>query len=154
MELRYPCLFDSSEETSVSDDIRLAIIVNPALPIGLVANTVGAVCVGLGARMPGLGATQLADRRARRIDVSANRPVPVLQADGETIRAIMLKALPAADERAVVPFPAFARSLHVFAEYGVSMPERDLAEEEVDGLGLAGATKWIRSLTGSLKLLR
>ncbi|QEN86937.1 DUF2000 domain-containing protein [Labrys sp. KNU-23] len=138
----------------MSDDIRLAIIVNPALPIGLVANTVGAICIGLGARMPVLGATQLADRQARYIDVSANRPVPVLQADGETIGAIMFKALPAADERAVVPFPAFARSLHVFADYGTSMPERDLAEEEIDGLGLAGPSKWIRSLTGSLKLLR
>lgn len=152
--LRYPCRCNRNVGISVSDDIRLAIIVSPDLPLGLIANTVGAVAIGLGARIPALGADELADRQARRFDISANRPVPVLQADGGTIRAIMLKALSAGEDRAVVPFPAFARSLHVFADYREAVPGRDLAEEAIDGLGLAGPSKWIRSLTGSLKLLR
>lgn len=138
----------------MSDDIRLAIIVNPSLPVGLLANTVAAIAIGIGAKVPALGASQLADRGGRQIDISANRPVPVLQADSAVIRTIMLKALAAEGERAVVPFPAFARSLHVFSDYGAAMPERDLAGEEIDGLGLGGPDKWIRSLTGALKLLR
>ncbi len=57
-------------------------------------------------------------------------------------------------DAAVVPFPAFARALHRYADYEAGLPGRDLAEEAIDGLGLAGPAKWIRSLSGSLKLLR
>jgi hypothetical protein len=98
----------------------------------------------------------LTDRHDRTIDISSNQPVPVLQADAAAIRALLLKALARPDEgeRAVVPFPAFARSLHAYAEYEAAFPGRDLGEEAIDGLGLAGPAKWVKSLTGSLKLLR
>ena len=140
-------------------DLRLAIVVNPDLPLGLIANTAGAIAIGLGARLPALAARQLTDRHDRTIDISSNQPVPVLQADADAIRALLLKALArppdeGAGERAVVPFPAFARSLHAYAEYEAAFPGRDLGEEAIDGLGLAGPAKWVKSLTGSLKLLR
>lgn len=139
----------------MTEDIRIAIVVNPALPLGLTANTAGAIGVGLAARFPALAGRQLADREARTVDVSSRLPVPILQADGETIRALLLKALERKEEdAAVVPFPAFARSLHAYADYEAAFPHRSLAEEEIDGLGLAGPSKWVRSLTGSLKLLR
>lgn len=136
------------------EDLRVAIIVSPDLPLGLIANTTGAIAIGLGARLPALAACGLTDRGSRTIDISSNKPVPILQADRETIKALLLKALPRQGERAVVPFPAFARSLHDYAEYEAAFPDRDLSEETIDGLGLAGPSKWIRSLTGSLKLLR
>ncbi|MQB41944.1 DUF2000 domain-containing protein [Rhizobium sp. ICMP 5592] len=135
-------------------DTRLAIVINPELPLGLIANTAGAIAIGLGARFPGLAARQLADRDDRTIDISSNLPVPILQADADTIRALMLKALPQPDERGIVPFPAFARSLHAYADYEATFPGRDLSEEVIDGLGLVGPSKWVKSLTGSLKLLR
>lgn len=135
-------------------DIRLAIVINPDLPLGLIANTAGAIAIGLGAKFPGLAARQLVDRQDRAIDISSNLPVPILQADAETIRLLLLKALPQQDERAIVPFPAFARSLHDYREYEATFPGRDLSEETIDGLGIVGPSKWVKSLTGSLKLLR
>jgi hypothetical protein len=135
-------------------DLRLAIVVNPNLPLGVLANTVGALSIGIGAKFPGLAGRQLTDRQGLTVDISADRPVPVLQADEATIRLLMLKAMSDADGRAVVPFPAFARSLHVFADYETAFPNCDLVAESIDGLGLAGPSKWVRSLTGSLKLLR
>lgn len=135
-------------------DIRIAIIVDPGLPSALIANTVSVIGIGMGAKMPLLGAEQLSDREGRTTDIVSNRPVPILQADGQTIRQIMLKALNQQEQSAIVPFPGFARSLHDYADYQRSFPDRDLSEEEIDGLGLAGPAKWIRSLTGSLKLLR
>ncbi len=135
-------------------DIRLAIVINPALPLGLIANTAGAISIGLGAKFPALAARQLTDREERTIDISSNMPVPILQADAETIRSLLLKTLPVENDRAIVPFPAFARSLHDYREYEAMFPNRDLAGEAIDGLGLAGPSKWVKSLTGSLKLLR
>ncbi len=80
--------------------------------------------------------------------------MPILQAPADTIRSLMLKAMEQPQNHAVVPFPAFARSLHDYRDYEAAFPDRDLAEEAIDGLGLAGPSKWIKSLTGSLKLLR
>lgn len=139
----------------MSSDLRLAIVVNPALPLGLLANTVGAIAVGIGARLPEFGNRRLTDAAGRTVDISCDRPVPILQADAEALSALLAKAA-AGDggAGAVVPFPAYARALHVYADYERAFPTRDLAAETIDGIGLAGAAKWVRSLTGSLKLLR
>ncbi|MCY1299252.1 hypothetical protein D9M68_261810 [compost metagenome] len=135
-------------------DIRLAIIINPELPPGHLANTIAAISIGIGAAMPVLGNQHLTDSNQNTIDISSNRPIPILQADNRTIGALLLKALPKEEDRIIVPFPAFARSLHSYEDYETQFPVRDLSEETIDGIGLAGASKWVKSLTGSLKLLR
>jgi hypothetical protein len=133
---------------------RIAVIVDPALPLGLLANTVATLSIGLGAAKPEFGDTVLIDVTGRKVRNSADRPVPILQATPDAIRALLLRALPAPDGAVVVPFPQFARALHSFADYEATFPTRDLSTEVIDGLGLAGPEKWVKSLTGSLKLLR
>ena len=136
------------------ETMRIAVIVNPELPLGLLANTSSAVAIGLAAKFPLLAGEQLADVEGRSIDVSSKLPVPILQATAEQINAIMHKAMQAVGEAGIVPFPAFARSMHSFEDYRQAFPDRNLALETLDGLGLAGPEKWVKSLTGSLKLLR
>ena len=135
------------------EGFKIAIIVDPALSVGLLANTVATLAIGLGAACPGFGGTTLADLNGRTVTTSADRPVPVLQAPEDQIRTLLLKALPG-DDRVVVPFPRFARAVHSFADYLDLFPQQDLADSAIDGLGLAGPEKWLRSLTGNLKLLR
>ncbi|KFD01751.1 hypothetical protein GRAQ_03365 [Rahnella aquatilis CIP 78.65 = ATCC 33071] len=53
-----------------------------------------------------------------------------------------------------MPFPAFARTMHQFDQYETAFPLRNLYDEVIDGVGLVGPEKWIKSLTGNLKLLR
>lgn len=136
------------------DDIRIAVVVAPSLALGFLANTVAVIGVGLGAALPGLANTPLIDAADRSVLNSANRPLPVLQAEPAQIGQLLLKALPAPHGAAVVPFPAFARSLHSFGDYRAQFPMRNLAQERIEGLGLAGPSKWVKSLTGALKLLR
>jgi hypothetical protein len=135
-------------------DIRVAIIVDPTLPLGLLANTVAALGIGIGAAEEQLGRTLLTDLRGRTVTTSSNRPVPILQAEPPVIGALLLRALAAPDAGIVVPFPRFARAVHDFAAYTAEFPLHDLETTAIDGLGLAGPQKWVRSLTGSLKLLR
>jgi hypothetical protein len=135
-------------------DWRVAIVVDPTLAPGAAANTVAALAIGLGAAAPPLGGAQLADARGRRHHVVANRPVPILQAGREALASLLLRALPPPEAAVVVPFPAYARALHRYADYVAAAPTRDLGEEPIDGLGLAGPGKWVRSLTGALKLFR
>ncbi|EIC84308.1 DUF2000 domain-containing protein [Serratia sp. M24T3] len=134
--------------------MRIAVIVNPELPVGLLANTSSAVAIGLAAKFPMLAGEQLADIEGKAVDVSSKLPVPILQATAEQIQAILHKAMQAGGEVAIVPFPAFARAMHSFEDYRQAFPARNLSLETLDGLGLAGPEKWVKSLTGSLKLLR
>lgn len=136
------------------DAWRIAIAVDPSLPRGLIANTVATLGIGLGAARPALGDTVLTDAAGRSLHCSANRPVPILQARPEALSALLLKASPAPDGAIVAPFPRFARSIQIFDEYLALFATRDMAEEAIEGVGLAGPDKWVRSLTGSLKLLR
>ena len=135
-------------------DIRLALIVDPSQPPGLLANTAAVISVGLGAADPSLGAVPLVDRRGRASASIANRPIPVLQPDATGLAALLARALPAPPGATVVAFPRFGRSLHVFDDYRALFPSRDLSEEPVEGIGVAGPARWVKSLTGSLKLLR
>ena len=135
-------------------DKRIAIIVDPSLPLGLIANTVAAIGIGIGAVDANFGNTPLTDVAGRAMQTSANRPVPILQASPEAIGALLMKALPVPDGATVVPFPRFARQIHLFADYLVEFPRRDLQGEIIEGLGMAGPANWVKSLTGSLKLLR
>jgi hypothetical protein len=139
----------------MASNLRVAVIVAPDMPLGLVANSVGVIAVGLGAQCPELADSALADGGGRGFGSVCNQPMPVLQADRAAIRDVMLKAFARRPEGAtIVPFPAFARSIHVFADYEKALGTRSLDEEEIDGIGLAGPSAWIKSLTGSLKLLR
>jgi hypothetical protein len=137
-----------------SADKRIAIVVDPTLAIGLIANTVATIAVGLGAVEPAFGNVTLTDAAGRLIKNSANRPVPILQAPAEAIRATLLRALPTREGEIVIPFPQFARSLNDFAAYQAQLAARDLATETIEGIGLAGPEMWLKALTGSLKLLR
>ncbi len=141
-------------ELFAPDSVRLAIVVEPSLPPGLLANTVATLSIGLGSAVSGLGGTVLTDSAGRAVQCSANRPVPILQAPFETLHGLLLKALPPPEGGVVVPFPGFARAIHRFEDYLAMFPGRDLAGEIIEGFGVAGPERWVRSLTGSLKLLR
>jgi hypothetical protein len=130
------------------------VIVEPTLPLGLLANTVATISIGLGAAVPFLGNTLMTDAAGRGFRNSADRPVPILQASHATIGVLLLRAVQEPQGAAVVVFPRFARSLRAYSDYRDQMPTRDPSQEAIDGLGLAGPEKRVRSLTGSLKLLR
>lgn len=135
-------------------DLRVAIVLDPSLPPGLLANTAAAIGIGLGAVVTPLGGVVLSDAAGRPFAVGSTRPVPILRAEAAGLASLFQRALPVPEGAAVVPFPRFARAMHDFAAYAAAVPGRDLAQEPLDGVGLAGPTAWVRSLTGSLPLLR
>lgn len=145
---------DLSGTLIAADGIRVAVIVDPVAPPGLLANTIATLSIGIGAAYPALGNTFLHDAAGRKLKCSANRPVPVLQAPAEDLRLLMLKALVETSSATVIAFPRFARSIQVFEDYYNRFAAADLATEEIEGIAICGPEKWIRSLTGSLKLLR
>lgn len=69
--------------------MRIAIVVDPTLPLGLLANTVATLSIGLGAAEPVFGNTALTDSVGRQIMNRADRPVPILQASGDGLWALL-----------------------------------------------------------------
>ncbi|PSJ40536.1 DUF2000 domain-containing protein [Allosphingosinicella deserti] len=136
------------------DGRRIAIVVDPSLPPGLIANTVAVIGIGLGAAAPWLGGDRLVDADGRVVMSSASRPVPVLQADAAALAGLLTKACPVPDGAVLVPFPHYARAIHDFAAFRDGFATHRLSEARIDGIGLAGPGKWVRSLTGSCGLLR
>jgi hypothetical protein len=128
-------------------------VVDPTLSRGLLGNTVAALAIGMGAATPRLGGRRMTDGSGIEVYPSATVPVPVLQADSSLLRQLFLRAVSGGENTALVAFPAFARSMHDFASYQVEFARRNMAEEQLHGIGLAGPRKWVASITGSLKLL-
>ncbi|MEY8709217.1 hypothetical protein A9B99_00705 [Mangrovibacter phragmitis] len=136
------------------DDFALAVVVNPALSAGLLANTVGTLATGLGSRFPALSAGQVSDQTGLWFDTSSRLPMPVLQADADTLQLLLQRCQQRDSRTALVVYPAFARDIQQIETYLTEVARRDLSAEPLDGIALCGPRKWVRSLTGSLKLLR
>lgn len=132
---------------------HVVVVVDAGLPRGVLANTVAAISIGLGASSPTSGRTPLEDCGHQRVHSVSSRGVPVLGAGQSVLGDVLRRALPAPDDGIVVPFPLFARRIPTFEEYRASLAERHLEDEPLAGLGLLGPRRWVRSLTGSLGLL-
>lgn len=66
----------------MQEDLRLAVIVNPDLAQGLLANTVAAISIGLGAQLPHVAARQLIDRSGVAYPASGRGNDPVDPVEG------------------------------------------------------------------------
>jgi Protein of unknown function (DUF2000). len=132
---------------------HVVVVVDAGLPRGVLANTVAAISIGLGAASPASGGAPLEDCDHQRVHAVSERGVPVLGAGQTVLGDVFRRALPTPDGGIVVPFPLFARRIPTFEEYRDSLTERHLRDEPLAGLGLIGPERWVRSLTGSLGLL-
>ena len=133
---------------------RIAVVVDPEAPLGLLANAVGVVAAGLGAAFPALAGEALQDAAGRRFMSSATVPLPVLQATPTALLALLDDAGAADGLDAVVAFPCFARQIHDFASYRAMLAMRDLAGEPLAAVGVAGRADVVRALTRRYSLLR
>lgn len=137
------------------DDWRIALVVDPSLAPGFLANTVAVLAIGIGAACPRLAGDTLSDISGRSYRISANRPVPILQADNDAIRELFSEITASARERG-------GRAISIFLPEA-STPIRTMRrwyrrstfpQKELMALGLPVQPVWERSLTGALKLFR
>lgn len=134
-------------------DLSIAIVVDPSLSPGRTANAAAVVAIGLGSAAPQLAGRRLVDADGLASDAISLVPVPILQADPGRFAVLLDRALPALDSCHVVLFPAFSAAIQDPSVYLAEAANRRLTIEAYVAVGLAGPKKWVRSLTGSLKLL-
>ena len=132
---------------------HVVVVVDAGLPRGVLADTVAAISIGLGAASPISGGEPLEDCDHQQVHAVSERGVPVLGAGQSVLGNALRGALPTPGGGVVAPFPVFARRIRTFEEYRDSLTERHLKDEPLAGLGLIGPERWVRSSTGSLGLL-
>ncbi len=134
---------------------KCVMVIDEALPLGVIANTAGILGLTLGKHLPETIGPEVLDKSGRAHLGIIQIPVPVLKADGEKIRELRQRLYePEFTGLIVVDFSDVAQSCNVYDEY----VQKAAGVEENDfhyfGIGICGEKKLVNKLTGSLPLLR
>lgn len=131
---------------------KCVMIVAESLPAGLAANAAGVLAFTLGREMECAVGPGVLDGSGERHEGITRVPLPVLCADGQTLRRLRQEA--GQTELLAVDFTESAQTSKTYEEYERKLASRRTEELEYLGLALYGKKKEVDRLTGSLPLLR
>lgn len=132
---------------------KSVIVVDEALPIGLMVNTASVLALTLGHRVEGLIGPDLKDGSGDTHVGITTLPVPILKADSRKISFIRNEAA-SSDAVLVVDFTDVAQSTKTYDDYAALLESRAADQLRYLGVALYGDKRVINRLTGSLPLLR
>ena len=136
-------------------DEKCVIIVDEALPIGMIANTAAIIGITLGKRFPACVGCDVTDKSGYSHLGIIQFPVPILKAGKEKLKAMRETLyLPDYAELTCVDFSDVAQSCNdydAFIDKAAGTYQNDYT---YFGIGIYGGKKLVNKLTGNLPLLR
>ncbi|MBK1837176.1 DUF2000 domain-containing protein [Azospirillum sp. YIM B02556] len=134
---------------------RCAFIIDHALPTGLIANTAAALSMTLGKARPDLVGCDLQDADGVGHPGITTIVMPILVADAGGLQALRRQAAELeSDGLRVIGMTDVAQRAKSYDEYGRRLAATRQEELRYLGLCLHGPAALVRSLTGSLPLLK
>lgn len=134
---------------------KCVLVLDEALPLGLIANTAAILGITLGRERPEAVGADVTDQSGSRHLGILTVPVPVLRGSPETLREIREKLyLPEFQELTAVDFSDLAQGCKTYAEYIAKMVRTPEGALRYLGLAICGPKRKVNKLTGSLPLLR
>lgn len=134
---------------------KCVMVMDEALPAGILANTAGIMGITLGKHIPQMIGAEVLDQSGRAHLGIIQIPVPVLKANREKIREIRQRLYQSEFTGViVVDFSDVAQSCNVYDDYiqkAATVAESDF---QYFGIGLYGEKRLVNKLTGNLPLLR
>lgn len=134
---------------------KCVLVLDDALPAGLLANTAAILGITLGRRRPEIVGPDVTDRDGRVHPGIITFPVPVLRGTADSLRTLR-ERLEAPEFRGltIVDFSQLAQGCRTYQEFTEKLGRT--AGEDLGYLGLAicGDRRLVDRLTGSLPLLR
>lgn len=130
---------------------KSAIIINPDLPIGLLANSVACIASGLFTDGEDLVGDKIAGKDITFIPIT-KIPILILKPGKNTLVELCLKA-----QKLSLKYMAFTReaqSTTNYEEYTKRVLEKEINSVTLVGLGVVGEEKAVNSLVGNLAMLR
>lgn len=134
---------------------KCVMVLDEALPAGVLANTAGILGITLGKHLPEVVGADVTDRSGRvHLGIIAI-PIPILKAARERLREIR-EALWQPEYEAVlaVDFSDVTQSCNVYDVFTQRAAQVESARFHYMGLGICGPKKLVNRLTGNLPLLR
>ena len=135
--------------------MKCVLIIDHTLPMGLIANTAAVLSISVGALIPEIIGKDLYDQQGHLHRGITTIPLPILKGTAQSIRDMRTKIITAANAKVqFVDFCDAAQSSVSYDQYEKNL--LSTAAEEINYLGIAvwGPDKPIKSLTGSIALLR
>lgn len=131
---------------------KCVILLSPALPIGMAANTAAVLSVTLGRLRPDMVGADVRDQEGVVHRGIITFPIPVLAADEGQLRTLRRQAEAAG--LTAVDFTDLSQGCRTYEEYIERMGRTPETALRYIGLALCGERKQVDHLTGSLPLLR
>lgn len=132
---------------------KCVIVVDEALPIGLIANTAAILGITLGAKLPQTVGADVLDSGGHEHMGIIEFPVPILKAPADAINKLRLSLYGSEySDLTAADFSDIAQSCKTYDEY----IDKISAAEDIHYFGIAvcGEKKKINRLTGNLPLLK
>lgn len=133
---------------------RCVFIVDNTLPIGLIANTCAVLALSLGKSHPELVGHDLHDKDGDIHPGITTIVMPILSSTKENIAMIREKAKDPHDSLQIIDVSNIAQQTKTYSDYVGLLKETSSEQLQYFGICLFGSTQLIKSLTGSLPLLR
>ena len=134
---------------------KCVLVIDAALPLGLIANTAAILGTTLGAVKPQMIGRNVTDASGGVHTGINTIPTTVLQADEATLKNLRLKLY--SDEFSdllVVDFSDVAQRIHIYEDYVKEAEGMNTEDFRYFGLALYGDKKKVNRITGMLPLLR
>lgn len=134
---------------------KCVMVIDGALPLGIIANTAAIMGITMGKQMPEVVGADVTDQSGSQHLGIVGFPVPILKGSPEIIKEIREK-LYAPDYRdlTVVDFSDLAQGCKTYDEFIGKMADVPESTLQYFGLAICGPKKKINKLTGSMPLLR
>lgn len=136
-------------------DKKCVMLIDEALPLGIIANTAAILGTTLGKRLPDIVGTDVVDKDRNAHLGIVEIPVPILKGNAQLIKEIRERLYESEfQELLVVDFSNVAQGCTDYDDYTIKLSKTTQSELQYFGIALCGSKKLINKLTGSIPLLR
>ena len=130
-------------------------VIDSALPLGLIANTAAMLGISIGKLHPKIVGADVTDATGLVHTGISTYPISMLKGDETLLRDLRLRLYePEFAGLTVVDFSDVAQKINVYADFVQKASETPEREHAYYGIALFGEKKKVNRLTGMLPLLR
>jgi hypothetical protein len=128
-------------------------VINPELPLGLIANTAAVLAISLGAKIEGIVGEDVYDQTSAVHRGLTTLPISILKGNSNLIRSLRNQLL-AMEGMYFVDFCDAAQQSKHYDEFRARMLATSVNDLRYLGIAIYGTTDVVNSLTRKLSLLR
>ena len=133
--------------------MKIAVIIDEALPNGLAANTAAVMGISLGAMYPEIVRESAYDADGNEFTGITSLVIPILSTEEAMLKSIAQKVQEDGDVT-LIPFTKVAQRSKNYDTYKKDLQKTSPEVIQYSGIALVGSNKKVASYTGSLPLLK